>query len=392
MLKKRVLSLVLSLALLPLPGCAAMLERGHETITTHVDYAVTEDESVLRAETYQGLVSAMLYFVNEHRRGGTIRLYNYTGDVEADLANARDEVMYEDPLGAFSIHGFTYDLTPILTYYEVELRITYSRTAQEVDSLREVTGLAGVRQELKRLVAGQEGSAAFLASYFSGDKELVKQLLYLACMNAPELAAHPDWNYWPMSISLYPEAGTRRIIEVKLPPFVADEMEDERQYAQELETAAAAALEAAPPAGEAYTLEELAAIVRGAHGGIDPYGSNDALAALSGEPVEARGVLLAMEYLCQQCGIEVEYVAGDWLIVGTPEGYRHLLPQSLYRTEDGAEPGETAPSLPLYTDQELTEMGYEWPEALHPACEDYAGSARSAMNGAELSEPPQAEE
>ena len=392
MLKKRVLALVLALALLPLPGCAAMLERGHETVTTHVDYAVTEDESVLRAETYQGLVSAMLYFVNGHRRGGTIRLYNYTGDVEADLANARDEVMNQDPLGAFSIHGFTYDITRILTYYEVELRITYSRTAQEVDSLREVTGLAGVRQELKRLVAGQEGSAAFLASYFSGDKELVKQLLYLACMNAPELAAHHDWNYWPMSISLYPEAGTRRIIEVKLPPFVADEMEDERQYAQELETAAAAALEAAPPAGEAYTLEELAAIVRGAHGGIDPYGSNDALAALSGEPVEARGVLLAMEYLCQQCGIEVEYVAGDWLIVGTPEGYRHLLPQSLYRTEDGAEPGETAPSLPLYTDQELTEMGYEWPEALHPACEDYAGSARSAMNGAELSEPPQAEE
>ena len=69
MLKKRVLALVLALALLPLPGCAAMLERGHETVTTHVDYAVTEDESVLRAETYQGLVSAMLYFVNGHRRG-----------------------------------------------------------------------------------------------------------------------------------------------------------------------------------------------------------------------------------------------------------------------------------------------------------------------------------
>lgn len=70
MLKKRVLALVLALALLPLPGCVAMLERGHETVTTHVDYAVTEDESVLRAETYQGLVSAMLYFVNGHRRGG----------------------------------------------------------------------------------------------------------------------------------------------------------------------------------------------------------------------------------------------------------------------------------------------------------------------------------
>ena len=44
--------------------------------------------------------------------------------VHAADRNARDEVMNQDPLGAFSIHGFTYDITRILTYYEVELRIT----------------------------------------------------------------------------------------------------------------------------------------------------------------------------------------------------------------------------------------------------------------------------
>ena len=80
--KKRILALILCAALL-LSGCSAMLERGHETVSTHVDYAVTEDESVLRAESYQGLVNAMLYFVSAHRTQGTIRLYNYTGDVEA---------------------------------------------------------------------------------------------------------------------------------------------------------------------------------------------------------------------------------------------------------------------------------------------------------------------
>ena len=53
----------------------------------------------------------------------------------------------------------TYDTTRILTYYEVELRISYSRTAKEMDELREVTGLAGVRQELSRLVREQQGSA-----------------------------------------------------------------------------------------------------------------------------------------------------------------------------------------------------------------------------------------
>lgn len=388
-MKKRILALCLCLALL-LSGCGAMLDRGHETITTHVDYAVTEDESVLRAESYQGLVNAILYFVNGHRTGGTIRLYNYTGDVEADLANARDEVMYEDPLGAFSVRSLTYETTRVLTYYEVELRVAYSRTAQEMDSLREVTGLAGVRQELSRLVTGQESSAAFLASYFSGDRELVEQLLELACLSAPALFRHHDIK--GKTISLYPEAGTRRVIEVKLDwsQSASAVAQEEKDYIQELENAAAALLEANPSAGESYTVEELADIVRAAGGGADDRGTPLALAALSGEPASDLGRLMAMEYLCQQCGVEVEPVSGSaglWLIVATPEGYRHLLPQGLYPIEEGEEPEEEPEEEPaprsklLYTDQELTEMGYEWPAALHPICEDYA--AAQAYTGPE---------
>lgn len=375
-MKKRVLALVLCLVLILSSACSAMLERGHETVSTHVDYAVTEDESVLRAENYQGLVNAMLYFVNGHRTQGTIRLYNYTGDVEADLANARNEVMYDDPLGAFSLRSLGYDVTRILTYYEVELSLSYSRSAQEVEALREVTTLSGVRQELGRLVREQRGSAAFLASYFSGDQALLEALLDLACYSAPELYHHHGIN--ARSISLYPETGTRRVIEVKLSwSRTADAVAaEEKEYAQLLETAAAALLEADPPVGEGYTVEELAAIIRAAAGEQNPDGTDLALDALSGESASDFGLLMAMEFLCQQCGVEVQPVngsAGLWLIVSTAEGYRHLLPQGLYHIVDGEEPG-SEPSQLLYTDQELTELGYEWPTALHPACEDY-GSA-----------------
>ena len=384
MMKKRLLTLLLCTALL-LSGCTAMLERGHETVSTHVDYAVTEDDSILRAESYQGLVNAILYFVNGHRTGGTIRLYNYTGDVEADLANARDEVMYNDPIGAFSVRTLTYNATRILTYYEVELRITYSRTAQEVRTLREVSGLSGVRQELTRLVEEQKDSTAFLASYFSGDRELVQQLLSLACLSAPELSWHHDLN--GTAISLYPETGTRRVIEVKL-SLPAGAEEEEKEYAQQLETAAAALLEANPPAGESYTVEELAAIVRAAHGGYDPHGVWEALGALTGEPATDTAAILAMEYLCQQCGIEVEPVTGPgvlWLIVATQEGYRHFLPAMLFEPEEGVG-WEGVPPEPfrLFTDQELMELadfGWVWDTALHPACEDY--EAQQAMAGPE---------
>lgn len=373
-MKKRLLALGLCGALL-LSGCSALLERSHETVSTHVDYAVTEDDSVLRAESYQGLVNAILYFVNGRYTRGTVRLYNYTGDVEGDLVNARDEVMYEDPLGAFSVRSLTYDTTRILTYYEVELRISYSRTIREMDELREVRGLAGVRQELARLVTEQRGSAVFLASYFSGDQALLEELVKLAGYSAPELYRHHDIRQ--VSVSLYPETGTRRVVEVRLgwSQSIDAVAEEEKGYAQMLETAAASLLEANPPAGAGYTVEELAAIVRAAAGERSPDGTDLALDALSGEPASDFGLLMAMEYLCQQCGIEVEPVNGAaelWLIVSTPEGYRHLLPQGLWPAEEGEpsdEPDE--PAQLLYTDLELTELGCSWPVSLHPVCEDY---------------------
>ena len=151
--KKRILALCLCGAALALSGCAAMLERSHVSSTAHVDYAMEEDdESILRAETYQGLVNSMRYFIDGHRSGGVIRLYNYTGDVASDLAAARDEVL-QDPVGAFAVGALSYESTRILTYYEVTLSINYSRTAREVEEIPEVLGLSGVRQELNRLVS-----------------------------------------------------------------------------------------------------------------------------------------------------------------------------------------------------------------------------------------------
>ena len=371
-MKKRILALVLCLALLPLGGCAAMLERSHVSSTDHVDYAVEEDSSILRAESYQGLVNSMLYFVDDHRGGGTIRLYHYAGDVEADLDSARSAVL-QTPIGAYAVGSLDYKYTRILTYYEVKLAIRYTRTAREVEDIPEVTGLSGVRQELNRLVAEGGRSATFLASYFTGDRALVEQLLILACMGAPELFRHHDIN--TKDITLYPETGTRRVVEVELAwSQSADAVaEEEREYAQQLEEAAAALLEANPPAGERYTVEELASIVRAASGGPDYHGTPLALYALSGEPASDFGLLMAMEYLCRQCGVEVVPVtgsAGEWLIVATPEGYRHLLPQGLYPAEGAEEPGKgpAPPEKLLYTDQELTELGYEWAESLYPVC------------------------
>ena len=372
-MKKRILALGLGAALALGSGCAAMLERSHVSSTAHVDYAVEgNDESILRAETYQGLVNSLRYFIDGHRSGGVIRLYNYTGDVESDLTAARDEVLQE-PVGAFAVGTLSYDSTRILTYYEVKLTIRYTRTAREVDAIPEVFGLSGVQQELSRLVTERQRAAVFMATYFSGDGELVEKLFAESIYNAPALFCYPEGPEKNLGyeISLYPETGTRRIVEIKVSWLDSDQ--EAAQRVEELERTASALLEANPPAEDGYTVEELAALVRCVLGGENAQGSNMPLDVLSGEDASDLGLLMAMEYLCHQCGIETITAWGEgpepcWLIVSTPDGYRHLTVDGLYaRPED---PDGDEPELPaaLYTDREMTDLGYEWPAPLYPVC------------------------
>lgn len=397
-MKIRILALILSCLLL-CSGCTAMLDRSHSSTTTHVDYSVTDDSSILRAESYQALVNSILYFVGEHVGSGTVRLYNYTGNVTADLQRACAEVTEQDPLGSYAVRDITYESTRILTYYEVRFTITYRRSIAEVAEIRTVSGITGVRNELKRMTSTRSAYTTLRTAYFDGNAKLVSDLFWLSFYSTPTSALEPP----SLTVSFYPEEGSQRILEVTAEwPVSAAEL---AEYTQKLVTAASLLTETSPPAGDTYTVEELAALLR-QQISYDPSGSAAALAALSGEPVNDLGVLLALEYLCQQHGTEVSVAADTsgsqmWLIVLTPSGYRHLLPRDLRpgdpvptepedpsaapvdpdQPEPGqpesepAEPAFTEPwQLPLYTDEELAALGFDWPRDLHPACVDYSGN------------------
>lgn len=371
MKKLRFLALILCAAL-ALSGCSSMLDRSYSSHTAHVDYSVTEDSSILRAESYQALLNSVLYYVNEHAAGGTIRLYNYTGDVEADLQQICRQVTEEDSLGAYAVNTIDYDSTRILTYYEVNFHITYRRTADQLAGIRTVSGQSGIRQELERMAASRLPQTTLRTAYFTGDADAVTALFWLAFYDNPAVVVELP----QLTVTFYPQEGTQRILELDaLWPLTDRQMSD---YTQALSDAAALLTEANPPAGEVYTVEELAALLRSTVI-YDPSGSHTALAALQSEPANDLGVLLALEYLYQQAGIEVSVVSDTagaqmWLIVGTPSGYRHLLPRDLRPVEE-PDPDATAEwLLPLYTDEELAAQGFTWPNDLHPACVDYSGA------------------
>lgn len=242
----RLTVLILALCLL-LGGCTSLLNRSYSTEAPHEPFSGEEkDSDILRAETYQGLVSALLEFVSRGANEGTIRLYNYTGSAESDLDAAYLELTRQDPLGAYAVDYITYELNRVMSYYEVHLqKIVYRRTPEQVEGIVSVTGVSAIVGELREVLADFREEAVFRISYF--DEGTTVEAIAEMVREAYYEVSESDFGLPEVQVEIYPKeaVGQQRIVEILL------------TYPEPLETPAAgqttlpAHSQAIPPAGEA---------------------------------------------------------------------------------------------------------------------------------------------
>lgn len=214
-MKWRLCAAVAALSLL-LSGCSSLLARSYTSVTPHSATPPAEgDSSILRVENYQELVNALIYLISLGEEEGTVRMYNYDQDVEQSLSNACLEVVQEDPLGAYSVDFIRYDVTPIVSYYEAAVEITYRRTREQVSAIVAATGATAIRSQLKDLLSSFGTEAALRISYFEGDETYIQTLFREAYYASPDTALDlPE-----AQVYIYPqgeESGRQRIVEVLL--------------------------------------------------------------------------------------------------------------------------------------------------------------------------------
>ena len=118
--------------LLTLTGCSLAPDE-YLYITPHVDSSSQSNPSdAVVAENYLSLKNAILSMVRTGQTEGIIHVTNYDGSVEEDLAEAAYEVSKLDPLGAYAVDYMTHSCAQIVSYYEIQIDITFRRTAQEI--------------------------------------------------------------------------------------------------------------------------------------------------------------------------------------------------------------------------------------------------------------------
>ena len=197
-------------------GCSAILNRDYTSVTPHSATPQADGESnTIRVGSYQELVNALIYLIGRGTEGGAIRFDGGDSDetaIQQMLDEACLEVVQEDPLGAYAVEYIKYSVTPIVGSYEANVQITYRRTREQVAAIVDATGTAAIRSELSEALSEFSSEVVLRISYFEEDSEYIRQLMREAYLSNPASALDfPD-----AQITMYPETGQRRIVEVLL--------------------------------------------------------------------------------------------------------------------------------------------------------------------------------
>lgn len=242
-MKRVIMSAFAAALILCLSGCARMLERDYTYVEKHYEQYVEEpDSSVLVVKNYIGLKSALLYLIEEHAEYGVIRAYDYSGEVSNDFTEVCLSVKQSTPLGAYAVDYISHEKVSIVSYTELHIYITYRRTAEQIKSITSLSADT-LSEEVGNALREYNEYLVYQLSYFTNDEQYVRSLI-------EKLA---DDLYFPMrpvfKITLYPESGVQRIIEIEVEYPGGRELFIER--AEQLESVRADIISALDPGDNA---------------------------------------------------------------------------------------------------------------------------------------------
>ncbi|MBQ2739962.1 MAG: hypothetical protein IJF36_06995 [Oscillibacter sp.] len=238
-MKRRMLALAILLGcILTMTGCASLLERQYVTSDLHTSkFWESEAADTLRAENQQDIVNDLLLLIGQHKESATVRLYNVADNVAATDAvqKAASEVRQETPMGAYAVEYITSSVHPQRGYYEIDLIISYRRTAEQVKDVVYATSAEAVASLLEAAVEeGKEELAVRIGYWDDGSRETIDA----AMARLREERGIVDEPYW--AVNVYPESGQVGLVEFLLnaPAPEKEVLAAEEMPAEEAETAA----------------------------------------------------------------------------------------------------------------------------------------------------------
>lgn len=381
---KRFLPLLLALAMMvSCAGCNIFDRTVYEVTEYSAETEEATNDDVGYISDYAALRRAIVWLVSEHQESAELQFQNYDGNISRDLSQACWEVKSSTPLGAFAVDYTSFDLSRIVSFYQADVFITYKRSAEQMQELEQLGGLSAFQRRLDEALAAGEHYLVLQMTAASLTPEAVTDYIqkayYADALASPVLPR--------AEVSLYPDSGVERIVEITLDYGVADEdLAAMRQALLDACDTAAASIagesdpsdepsgepEETNPADRLYAAAQyLAALCTHA-----PEGGSTAYDALVMAQADSEGMAMAFQALCSKLSIDCQTVSGRldneehfWTIVTFGGQSYHIDP--------------TAPDDSFLAGDDEMWGRYWWDTAVYPACAEdyhYFGSSEDAAS------------
>lgn len=313
-----------------LSSCA-MLDRSYSVEDNHSLFSSsTGDSSVLDADNYQSLLSAISYFINGREEEGTIRLSQYQGISQDDVDAACLELTQNDPMGAYAVDYIKYDISEIMTYEEIQLKIVYTKTWEQMSDVSSVTGASAILGELRDVLSEFQSEKAFRISYFDSSltEDDVVAMVEEVYYESPESA----FGLPEIEVTFYPEeaVGEQRLVDISL-----NYVEDKEDLLEKKETLLLTCENYVDTIRSADARSNLGIIMATMHAHVtlveDVPWCNSAYGAIVEGVADDEGMALAFALLCAEYGFECQVVEGIlegeehfWNVVSVDGQWQHV--------------------------------------------------------------------
>ena len=176
--------------------------------------SVTEREVSERDHAAQISISAidefrelLIELIESHESEAQMHYHHFgTEDIQNELDLVAADIMRNHPVGAFAVSNIAVTATRIITYFEVNVTIEYSRTPEEIESIITVASERHFLNELSQVMKQHIDQALFQSTLQLTDETISEKISNIYYQNPSSIVMLPI-----VTVESFPEEGDERI-------------------------------------------------------------------------------------------------------------------------------------------------------------------------------------
>lgn len=353
--KKIIAALLLAALLLSLAGCSTIFKKQYVSVTDYTEDQGDDDASEPRLiSDYDELKNALVSALGRHLSRDRYKFVGYEGSLNADLQRACKYAGEETAIGSYAVEDISYELNKIITYYEASVYITYKKSEESIKAISYISGKSALPESIVKSLEALETETVFSMNSSTITADDVVWAVFLALCEEPLSGVVLP----AADVSIYPETGTTRIVELLLNYGRTNaEIEEMRGELTE-KTRSLINIYGKAPATLFRALTEL----------CEPYdaetqdGENfgNAYGALIEGAADSAGFALGFKALCDAAALDCGVVTGT--LNGEYHCWNAIRTEGKYLYADAS--NQSAFGL---TAEQLRSAGYHWDEGAYAA-------------------------